>query len=84
MWTFLEVDTPSKPPSISLRTSPALPATVSVVQGQGYAACASGVVPSPSTPCELGATALDAQGRNISVQVSTCAGAALAVCEPTL
>jgi hypothetical protein len=65
------------PPSIALRTTGALTATVSVVQGQGYAACAPGVLPSASKPCELGATAVDAQGRNISVQVSTCVNSEL-------
>ena len=48
-------------PSIALQISSALPAIVNVNQYSTYAACASGVSPTSAAPCELGATATDAQ-----------------------
>jgi hypothetical protein len=63
---------PALPPSIVLKTSPTLPETVSVTQGQQYVACGRGVLSSESKPCELGADAMDARGRDVSMQARGC------------
>lgn len=60
-------------PSISLRTTAALPATVNVKQYSAYAACASGAYPTAAAPCELGATATDPQDGALTSVVNICA-----------
>ena len=59
-------------PSIVLRTTAALPATVNVKQYSTYAACASGVPPTTAAPCELGATATDTQDGTLTSVVNSC------------
>lgn len=44
---------------ITLKRQPALPLVVPVPRGAAYKACLAGQGPSPSQPCELGATAWD-------------------------
>ena len=60
-------------PTIALRTTTALPATVNVKQYSTYAACASGASPTTAVPCELGATATDTQDGTLTSVVNTCA-----------
>ena len=61
-----------KPPSIQLITHAALPAAVSIRQGTPYAACSPGQQPTRQLPCELGATAADGSGANLTAAVLAC------------
>jgi hypothetical protein len=58
------------PPTITLVTTPSLAATVKLLPGSTYAPCAAGQQPSGAKPCELGAVAVDAQGNNLTLNVS--------------
>lgn len=60
-------------PALTLRTAAALPATVNIKQFSTYAACAPGVPPTAALPCELGATATDAQDGVLTTAVNSCA-----------
>lgn len=61
-----------QPPAIKLVTHPALPAAVSVRRGTPYTACAPGQQPTKQLPCELGATATDSGGSNLTSSVLAC------------
>lgn len=61
-----------RPPVIQLVTHSALAAAVSIKQGTQYTACAPGQQPTRQLPCELGATALDSGGANLTAAVLAC------------
>ncbi len=71
--TTVSTTTTNTAPTITLRTTTALPATVNVKQYSTYAACASGVTPTTALLCELGATATDTQDGTLTSVVNTCA-----------
>ena len=60
-------------PKITLLTSTTLGTSVTLKQGASYAACAAGVNPTATQPCELGATGTDALGASISSTAVACA-----------
>ena len=62
-------------PTITLRTTAAAPVTTTIKLGYRYTACAPGQQPYKGAECELGATALDAQGGNLTASVLVCAPA---------
>ena len=58
-------------PNLTLDTS-SLGLTVQINQSSTYAACSSGIKPSPAAPCEPGGSATDAQDGNLTASILAC------------
>jgi hypothetical protein len=59
----------NSPPEIALVTYESLDVDIQIAQYSAYQACAPGVEPVPSKPCEPGATAYDAVDGALTSQV---------------
>jgi hypothetical protein len=64
--------TPNSPPAVTLLTTPSLGRIVEVAAGYDYQVCRRGQVPTPAAPCELGATAADAEDGDLTPFILMC------------
>lgn len=67
-----ESNTVNTPPRITLWVDGSLNRTIDVTQGHDYQRCGTKQVPSPTNPCEMGASAVDNEDADMTMRVFAC------------